>query len=145
MPLVLITTCLMYRNRVLVISLDGWRVGQHCNLRRSSPVSPGLPTPIFACIGNDDFWSYDTDFRLKLSPKNGNFEFYWISRRARVGFPKCLDLHMHYFATVSASSFQVIICSGSRASTLGSFIRFLACPARTLSIDAFLWTCVTAF
>ena len=47
-------------------------------------------------------------------------------------FPNCLDLHMHYCATVSASNFQVLICSGSRASTLGSFIRFLAGPARTI-------------
>ena len=44
--------------------------------------------PIFALIGNDDFWSCDPDFRPKMSPKNGNFEFSWISRRDRIGFPK---------------------------------------------------------
>ena len=66
-----------------------------------------------------------------MSPKIGDLELSWISRRDRVGFPKCLDLHMHCCATVSASNFQVLICSGWRASTLGSFIRFLAGPART--------------
>ena len=36
MPLVLITTCLMRRNRFLVTSLEGWRTGQ-CDWYRSSP------------------------------------------------------------------------------------------------------------
>ena len=61
-----------------------------------------------------------------MSPKVGKFEFSWISRRVRIGFSSCLDLHMHYYTTVSASSFQVLICSGWRNSTLRSFIRFLA-------------------
>ena len=38
---------------------------------------------------------------------------------------------MHYCATVSASNFQVLICSGWRDSTLRTFIRILAGPART--------------
>ena len=76
-------------------------------------VSPGLPTPIFTLIGNDDFFSCLTDFRPKMSPKIDDFEFSWISRRERVGFPNCSDLHMHYYcAAFSASKFQVLLCSG---------------------------------
>ena len=37
---------------------------------------------------------------------------------------------MHYCATVSASNFQVLSCSGWRYSTSWSFTRFLAGPAR---------------
>ena len=40
---------------------------------------------------------------------------------------------MHYYATVSASNFQFPICSGLRASTLGSFILFLAGPVRSVA------------
>ena len=43
-------------------------------------VSSGLYTPIFTLIGSDHFWSYHTDCRPKMSPKNGNVEFSWISR-----------------------------------------------------------------
>ena len=97
-------------------------------------VSSGLSTPIFAFIGNDDFWSCHTYFKPKMSPQNGNFnEFSSVSRRDRVGFPNCLDLHTLYALlchSVSASIFQVLIGSGPRASTLGSFIRSLASPAR---------------
>ena len=88
---------------------DGWRIGR-CNWHRSSPcllVSSELSTPIFPLIVNDDFWSGHIDFGPKMSPKIGKFGFPWISRRDRVGFPNCLDLHMHYCATVSASKFQV--------------------------------------
>ena len=67
-----------------------------------------------------------------MSPKIGDFEFSWISRRDRVGFANCLDLYMNHCATVSAFNFQVLICSDGRASTSGSFIRFLAGPARSV-------------
>ena len=40
---------------------------------------------------------------------------------------------MHHCAKVSASNFQVRICSGRRASTSGSFVRFLAGSARSTS------------
>ena len=110
-------------------------------------VYSGLSTPIFTLIGNDDFSSCHTGCRPKMLPKNDNFELSSISRRDRVGFSNCLNLHMHYCATVSASNFQVLICSGRRDSTFknlyplfGSpsscvrlsrtFIRFLARPAR---------------
>ena len=142
MPLVLITTCLMYRNRFLVTSLDGWRARQ-CNRYRSSPWVFRTVYTNFRLDRERWFWSCHTDIRPKMSPKNGNFEFSWISRRDRVGFPNCLDLHMFYCETVSASNFQVLICSGSRASTWGSFIRFLAGPARIITLWALLlmYTC----
>ena len=76
MPLVAITNCSMHCNRFLVVvSLGGWRVGRLL-------VSWGLPTPNFALIGNDGFWSCHTD--SKMSPENGNGEFSWICRRNRV-------------------------------------------------------------
>ena len=74
-----------------------------------------------------------------MSPKVGKIEFSWISRRVRIGFLSCLDLHMHYCATVSASSFQVLIYSGWRNSTLRSFIRFLVGPARRTNVKS-NWT-----
>ena len=95
-------------------------------------MSSGLSTPIFALIKKDNFWSCPTrDFRAKLSPKIGDFEFGWISLRDRVGFSNCLDLRMHYFVAVSASNFHVLIYSSWRDSALRSNIRFLAGPART--------------
>ena len=110
MLLALITTCLMYRNRlvaiVLMVDESGSATDIDCLL-----VSSGLSAPIFTLIGNDDFWSSHTDFRQQMSPKNGNLEFSEIFRRDRVGFSNCLDLHMHYCATVNASNFQVLICS----------------------------------
>ena len=111
MLLALITTCLMYRNRlvaiVLMVDESGSATDIDCLL-----VSSGLSAPIFTLIGNDDFWSSHTDFRQQMSPKNGNLEFSEIFRRDRVGFSNCLDLHMHYCATVSPSNFQVHISSG---------------------------------
>ena len=48
------------------------------------------------------------DFRPKMSPKKCDFGlFSLISRRARVGFSNCSDLHMHHCARFSAGSFQV--------------------------------------
>ena len=69
-------------------------------------VSSGWSAPIFTLIGNDDFWSCRAHFRPKMSPKLGNFGCSWISRRNRVGFSNCLDLHTHCCATVSASIFS---------------------------------------
>ena len=69
-------------------------------------VYPGLPTPILTLTENDDFWGCPTDFWSKFRQKNGdNFEFSWISRQDRVGFPNCLDLHIHCCATVNAANF----------------------------------------
>ena len=95
----------MYRNRVLVISRDGWRIGQ-CNRYRSSP-------RVFRTVY--DNFHLDRERRVlelsyrfcrpTMSPKNGDFEFSWISRRVRVAFWNCLGLHLHYCATVS-DSFQ---------------------------------------
>ena len=101
-------------------------------------VSSGWSAPIFTLIGNDDFWSCRAHFRPKMSPKLGNFGCSWISRRNRVGFSNCLDLHilytsvlrMHYGARVSASNFQVIVCSGSRDTTLRTVVLILAGPVR---------------
>ena len=57
MPLVLITTCLMYGNRFWVTSLDGWRTGYYCSATDIDRllVSSGLSTPLFTLIGNNDF------------------------------------------------------------------------------------------
>ena len=60
--------------------------------------------------------------KRRQKTKNGNFELSWISRRDRVGFSNCLDLHMHYCATVSASNFQVQICSAWWDSTSRSIL-----------------------
>ena len=84
----------------------GDELGSTTDIDRLLVSSGLLSTPIFDLIGSDDFWSCHSDFRPKMSPKNGNFEFSWDIRRDRVGFPKCLDLHMHYCATVSASNFK---------------------------------------
>ena len=112
----------MYRNRFLVMSRDGWRIGQ-CQGYRSSRV--------FRTVQQFSPWSGATIFgaylqirRPKMSPKIGNFEFYWISRRVRVGFSNCFDLHMHYYATVSASNFQVLVCCGWRKSINEAYLLF---------------------
>ena len=58
-------------------------------------------------------------FLSKMPPKNDFFcLFSWGSRRDRVGISKCLDPHMHYGTTVSASNFQVLRYSGWRGWTL---------------------------
>ena len=58
----------------------------------------------------------------QISPKFCNFEFSWISRRERVWFSNCLDLHIYNIpgtryvlllncSRVSASNYQVLIFS----------------------------------
>ena len=60
-----------------------------------------------------------------------------ISRRDRVGEKKRLEFFIYFFFSpsqwcvrVSASKFCSPRCSGSRDTTLGSFLRFMAGPAR---------------
>ena len=60
----------------MIVSLMGDELGSATDIDRLL-ASSGLSTPIFALIGNDDFWSCHTDFRPKMSPKIGNFEFYY--------------------------------------------------------------------
>ena len=67
--------------------------------------SAGPSTPIFTLIGNDDFWSCQVDFAPRMSPKIGDFEFSWLSRRDRVGFSKLFGP-----AYALACNFQVKIC-----------------------------------
>ena len=50
-----------------------------------------------------------------------------------------MDLHVHYYARVIASNFQVLICSGPRDTTLRTFITFLAGPARGWPSVRRLW------
>ena len=75
MPLVLITTCLMYRNRFWVISLEWWRTGQ-CNRCRSSPCV--FRTAVYTKFHlNREEWFFltVTDFRWKVSPK---IRWFWV-------------------------------------------------------------------
>ena len=72
MPLALITTCLMCRDRFFVVSLD--ELGVEAGIVRLL-VSSGLSTPIFALIGSDDFWNCLEDFWQKMSLKKEIFSF----------------------------------------------------------------------
>ena len=88
MPLVLITTCLMYRNRFLVTSRDGSRIEQ-CNRYRSSP-----------CVFRTVYTNFHLDrerpflelaYRFvgqKCRQKLAFFIFLGTCRRVRVGFLK---------------------------------------------------------
>ena len=73
--------------------------------------------------GNDDFWSFHTDF-LKMSAKIGTFDFSWISRRDQVGFSKMLGPACTLRIRVSASSFQVLTRASGGATALGEKFRF---------------------
>ena len=53
MLLVLITTCLMYGNRFVLIPLDECRIGQCTDIDRF-PASLRLSTPIFPLLGNNE-------------------------------------------------------------------------------------------
>ena len=70
-------------------------------------------------------------FYAKVSAKNGAFAFHCISRRDRIRLSIGLNLHVHHCARASDYNFQILICSSSRYTTLRTFIRFLAGPART--------------
>ena len=70
-------------------------------------------------IGNDHFWSCHVNLASNMSvkktkTKHVTFEALRISRRDRAGFSKCSDPHVYALlcATVSASNFQVLLCSG---------------------------------
>ena len=124
-------------NRFVVRSLDGWVIHEPGNatyIDRLIVSSALLSTPILGLIGSDYlyFWSCHMihEFGVKNVGKKKptkivGFEYSFVdtSVRFRVGFPYCLDLHVHYSATDSASNFHVIIWSG-RDSTIITFIRF---------------------
>ena len=59
--LVLITTCLTYKNRFVLWSylMAGDKLGSATGIDRLL-ASSGLPTPIWNLIGNDNFWSCHT-------------------------------------------------------------------------------------
>ena len=96
-PLVLTTTCLMYSNRFFG-HISWWVTNWAVQL--TSIVSLCLQD----CLHQFLPWPEKTIFCAvihtfictpKKSPKNGNFKFSRMSRRVRVGFPNCSDLHMH--------------------------------------------------
>ena len=58
------------------------------------------------------FLELSYEFRIKILHRNVTFEISRTSRRDRVEFSNCLDLHMQYWATVSVSNFQVLTSSG---------------------------------
>ena len=128
MPIVLVTTCSMYRNRFGggAYLLMGDELGSATDIDRLLAFS-GQSTPNFTLIRNDDFFSCHTDVRPKMSPKIGKFGVSWMSRCHRVGFylVNYLDLHINYCAGVSVSDLQGPTCSGWRGTTLRTFIRFL--------------------
>ena len=131
MLLVLMTTCLMCRNNgitlwsYLIMSDElGSALISFVSLRFQDcrhPLSPWSGRTILGAVIQL--------LHQKCRQKNDNFEFSCMSRRDRVRFRNCLDLHTHCCATVSASNFQVLICSGWRVSTLESSTRFSAGPA----------------
>ena len=109
-------------------------------------VLSGLSTPNFTFMGNDEFWTCYSDFMLKCPQKNGTLEFSWISRRDRVGFSKCLALHVHYCARVSASNFQVLSCSGSQNSTFKTnYISFRGGLAQLVRYDNSIVLILTSY
>ena len=76
-------------------------------------VPSALSTTIFTLIGDNYFWSSYIAQKISVKNlKNATFEGSRVYQRDRGGFSNCLDLHMHYCATVSASNFQVLIYSG---------------------------------
>ena len=91
-------------------------------------VSEGLLyTPIFTLIGNDDFWSCHTDsVGFSNVPVFLHISARW-SLILKLFWPA---YHMHYYATLSASNFQVLICSGDEIRLSRTSTRFWVAPAR---------------
>ena len=97
-------------------------------------VSSALSPPNFISIENDNFYR-------NLVTKSWCFGvFADISARSSRKKKKGLEFfifvffsHDQWCVRVSASHFCSPICSGSRDTTLGSFLRFMARPARRFS------------
>ena len=117
-------------NRVLVISPDGWRIGQR-DLHRSPPCLFSIVSTIFfILIENDNIYT-------NLLSKSWYFGVFAdmsarSSRKKMVRiFRKRFFSHSQWCVSVSASNFcSPIYSSGSRDTALGSFLN--AGPARTL-------------
>ena len=102
-------------------------------------VSSGRSPPKFILIENDNFYT-------NLALKRCVLRFSRISRRDRVVKNKRLDFlrtpARFFFESVacqgySTSNFCSPTCGGSRYTTLGSFVRFMAGPARRGMIDTY--------
>ena len=129
MPLVIITTCFTYRNCLLVISHDGWRIGQRlitiaslCLQDRLYQFLPWSGTAMFGAV----IYILGQKSRQKVATSS----FLGYLGEIELDSPTvwtCISC-----ATVSASNFQVLICSDWRDSTWTSFIRYLAGPTRTI-------------
>ena len=117
-------------NRVLVISLDGWRIGQR-DLPRSSPC-------LFSTASTNLHLDRKRQFLYEFSVKKlvfwgfrgylGEIEF---EKKRLEFFIYVFFSHSQWCVRISASNFCSPICIGSRDTTLGSFLRFMAGFART--------------
>ena len=122
----------------MVISLDGWRIGQR-----------DLPSPcLFRTVSTKFHLDRRRQFLYEFSVKKlvfWDFRGYLgeiESGKKRLEFfesgKKRLETFIYVFfarwcVRVSASNFCTPTCSGSRDTTLGSFLRFMARPARRFS------------
>ena len=74
------------------------------------------------------------NFDTILVPKNGVFKAFadisGKSSRKKVTLFHIFFLHMHWCGRVTDSNFCSLICSGSRGTTLGTFLRYMTGPAR---------------
>ena len=107
------------QSRVVVISLDGWRIGQR-NLHRSSCLFSAVPTKFHLrqrqflyefCVKKLVFWGFRGYLgEIELKNKRGQkFHVRFFS-------------HNQWCVRVSASNVCSPICSASRDTTLGSFL-----------------------
>ena len=116
-------------NQVLVISLDGWRIGQR-DLHRSSP-----------CLFSTVSTKFHRDRKRQFSHEFSVKKLVFFGFRGYLGEieseKKRLEFFMHVFffphnqwcVRVIACNFCSPIFSGLRGTTLGSFLRFSAGPA----------------
>ena len=116
-------------NRILVVSLDGWRIGQW-NLYRCS-------SWVFSIVHQIWPWSGTTIFIWRQCGKVGAFEFggYISARSSRKKkklriFHILLFCHVQCCVRVNASNFQVLTRKSGGVRAFGNIVRFLAGPDR---------------
>ena len=119
MLLVLTTTCLMYRNRFVVISW--WVTNWAVQVISTAPLSLiyRMSTLNFTLIGNDEFRSCHTSGqKCRQKMVTSSFLGYLGEIVEIVSDSQTVwTCNTHLCATVSASNFQVLLCSGWQAST----------------------------